>query len=584
MITKKRSLSMKKALKIITPIFLILLVLGSIAWYLLVYDPGFTRDMLLKQARYQEGKGNHAVAAWFYDLAYYQSSQDPAVAIELAEQYKAIGNFTKAEYTLSSAISQGGSAELYVALCKTYVQQDKLLDAVSMLENVSDPQIKTQLEALRPAAPEADYAPGFYTQYISVTVTGDGAAVYANPEGEYPSVAEHRYTDPIPLPAGETAIYAVSVAENGLVSPLTIFGYTVGGVVEPVTFTDAAVEALVRELLNTGDATVLYTNDLWSITQLDIPEDAQSCADLAYMPYLQKLSIHSETMDLAPLGQLPQLISLDLSGCRPDEDTMAAIGAMTALESLNLSDCELSSLTGLEDCTALRVLNLESNTIRNLSVLSDLTNLEELNLAYNAVVSLDALMPLSKLQKLDVSFNSLTSLQTLGSCSSLTALYASDNAITTLAGLERLGNLTELTVSQNQIADVAPLAGLKKLSELIISGNLLTDISALDKLTALTIFHFSDNQVTALPAWSADAALVTVDGANNLVEDLEPLRGMQNLNHVFMDYNKLTDISPLFECPRLVQVNIFGNEVTDVSVLLEMDVVVNYTPNTGTEE
>ena len=75
---------MKKALKIIIPILLALLVLGSIVWYLLVYDRIFTRDMLLTQARNQESKGNHAFAAWLYDKAYYQSSKDPSVAIELA--------------------------------------------------------------------------------------------------------------------------------------------------------------------------------------------------------------------------------------------------------------------------------------------------------------------------------------------------------------------------------------------------------------------------------------------------------------------------------------------------------------------
>ena len=144
---------MKKAMKVILPLLLVVAILGCLIWYLFVYDCTFTRDVLLYQARTFETKGKHDTASWFYDLAYAYANQDEDVAIELANQYKAIGNYTKAEYTLSNAIADGGTAELYVALCKTYVEQDKLLDAVTMLDNISDAKIKAQIDALRPAAP-----------------------------------------------------------------------------------------------------------------------------------------------------------------------------------------------------------------------------------------------------------------------------------------------------------------------------------------------------------------------------------------------------------------------------------------------
>ena len=130
---------MKKFNKILVPILLVLLILGSIVWYLFVYDRNFTRDFLLQQARYNDMYGNSKIASLFYDLAYKFSDKDENVAIELAQQYKADGNYTKAEYTLSNAVFDGGTVELYIALCQTYVEQDKLLDAVTMLDNVTDP-------------------------------------------------------------------------------------------------------------------------------------------------------------------------------------------------------------------------------------------------------------------------------------------------------------------------------------------------------------------------------------------------------------------------------------------------------------
>ena len=153
---------MKKAFKIIVPILLSFVVLGSIAWYLLIYDSSFTQELLLSQARRLEANGKHGAAVWVYDLAYSQSGEDGNVAIELAEQYKSIGNYTKAEFTLSNAIADSGSTELYIALCKTYVEQDKLLDAVRMLDNITDPAIKAELDALRPAAPALEPEPGFF--------------------------------------------------------------------------------------------------------------------------------------------------------------------------------------------------------------------------------------------------------------------------------------------------------------------------------------------------------------------------------------------------------------------------------------
>src|SRR5699024_7773862 len=106
------------------------------------------------------------------------SDHDEGVAIELANQYKKTGNYTKAELTLTRAISSGSTAELYTALCRTFVEQDKLLDAVNLLDNVSDPQVKAELDALRPTAPAADYAGGYYSQYMDIHLTSSAGTIF----------------------------------------------------------------------------------------------------------------------------------------------------------------------------------------------------------------------------------------------------------------------------------------------------------------------------------------------------------------------------------------------------------------------
>ena len=88
---------MKKFIRVLVPLLLAVLIIASIGWYLFTYDRGFTRDFLLTQARYNDLHGNSRLSSWFYDLAYNFSNHDENVAIELANLYKADGNYTKAE-------------------------------------------------------------------------------------------------------------------------------------------------------------------------------------------------------------------------------------------------------------------------------------------------------------------------------------------------------------------------------------------------------------------------------------------------------------------------------------------------------
>lgn len=570
---------MKKLNKILVPILLVLVILGSIIWYLFVYDRDFTRDFLLQQARYHDTYGNARIASLFYDLAYEFSDQDENVAIELAQQYKADGNYTKAEYTLSNAVADGGTVELYIALCQTYAEQDKLLDAVNMLDNVTDPAIREALDELRPAAPTANYEPGFYNQYIQLELQHNGETLYYSDEGEYPSIHGLTYDGPIQMPGGETTIYAVSVAENGLVSPLSVMGYTVSGVIEPAVFMDTAIEASVRELLNADSEDTLYTDDLWNITEFTVPENATILEDLALLPQLQKLTIHNNTIGtLAYLSNLSALSELDLSGSRFPSEDLSVLANLPRLTRLTMENCGLSTIAAMTDIQNLTYLDLSSNTLRNLDALSSMTTLTELDLSHNAVTNLSALSTLGNLEKLDVSFNALTSLAPVATCLKLTWLDAGNNQLATVSGVDNLPELTYLSVEYNSLTDVSPISHCTTLVELSISGNQITDISSLSTLMSLDIFDFSYNAVSALPVWADGCPLRIVDGSYNALESVAPLKGMDKLTYVYMDYNKLTSVDDIAECYCLVQVNVFGNEIKDVSALTDHDIIVNYDP------
>lgn len=570
---------MKNSLKVIVPILLALLIIASMVWYCFVYDRDFTRDMLLNQARHQSTNGNPKIASWFYDLAYEHSGQDENVAIELANQFKAEGNYTKAEYTLSNAIADGGTAELYMALCKTYVEQDKLLDAVNMLDNIGDPGIKAELNEMRPAAPASDPVSGFYSQYISVKLNSDDAVLYYSTDGEYPSTADPVYAEPFTLGGGETTVYAVAVADNGLVSPLSVLGFTVGGVVEEVSFQDSVIESTVRQLIDRDDPEPLFSNELWSIRSFTMPSDAQYVDDLTKLSYMQSLEIEGQTFDsLRFLTSLTELTELKLIDCRIQTEDLTIIASLPNLSRLTLSGCSLSTISGLEKAQNLEYLNLNNNTIRNLEPMAHLMKLREIDLSHNALTGLNVLSTLTNLEKLDVSYNSLTSIAPIATCTKLKWINANHNELPSLGAINNLPALSYLAVNSNALSDVSALAACTTLTELHISNNEIEDITSLSTLTNLEVFDFSNNKVAALPAWPDGSKLRTIDGSHNALKSLDSLVNMNDLTHINMDYNKIKSITALKDCYKLVIINVYGNEIEEVKELTERDIIVNWDP------
>ena len=570
---------MKKIFRILIPLILALAIVFSLVWYIFVYDRSFVRDLLISSARTCANMGYSSASSMFYDMAYNHAGQDENVAIELANQYKEEGNYTKAEFTLSNAIADGGTSELYIALCKTYVEQNKLLDAVTMLDNIADPAIKAELEAQRPVITAIDPTPGFYSQYISVTLEAEGGQIYWSADREYPSISGNVYTEPLALPNGETTIQAVAVADSGLVSPLTMLGYTIGGVIEEVTFADEAIEAQVRTQLNLRADEVIYTDDLWAITSFSVPSNAGTLADLARMNYLTHLECTNVAVDsLQSLSGLTLLQSIDLSGSRLPNGSLSYLSALPDLKTLKLSNCRLSSLSGLEGCPSLTALYLNNNALRNLSPISGITTLKELYLQRNAVVEMDALKSLTDLQRLDVSYNSITTTAPAGNLKNLSWLNISNNRLTTLSGTGKLTNLTYLDVSYNQLKKVDVVAGCVNLTELYMFNNNVSDILALKSLVKLKTLDFSHNKVTTIPSWPLDCALYSINGSHNNIASLTPLKGMKNLAYVYMDYNNITSISPLNNCYNLVRVDVYGNVIKSVESLTKQSVIVNYDP------
>ena len=553
---------MKRALKVIIPLVLVLALLAAGGWYFLFQRPDLTNGVLLQQAEAMVQAGRYDRAITYYSWAWKLEPNRDDIPVDLAETYVANGNFTKAEYTLVKGISANPHlTELYVALCKTYVKQDKLMDAVQMLDRTTDPTVKAELDSLRPAAPSVQPESGYYSEYVDVAVEADAKTIYVTVDGTYPSTESHTYAAPIPLTSGETTVLAVAVDEQGLVSPLVRNGYTIGGVVEEVVLADAEVEQTVRQLLELDPEDALMSDVLWSITHLTLPETVQDLSDLRLFTGLQSLTIQNISgMDFSILNQLPALQELDLSGCTISSNAMESIGSLTELRKLVLNNCSLTDITAFSQLVKLKEIRLAGNLLQDVGVLSLMLELETVELGNNPLSSIAGLSTCANLRYVDITGCSIGSLGALAGKDQLQTLLASANKLKDLEDLANCDALQTLDVSNNEIQSINILALLPNLQHLVAENN----------------------NITSLPYFRQDdCSLILFDIDSNQVEDVSSLSGIDTLNYLHIDYNKVKDLTPLADNRNLVQVNAWDNPITEESVdaLAESSIILNYNPN-----
>ena len=220
-----------KIIRILLIILVVVLILGALSWYFTSQNPDAITNTLAWWANRAAENENWNQAIRLYSMARTVTPQQPWLALKLAGVYESSGNYTKTEYTLTQAIADmPDETELYCELCRVYVRQDKLMDAVALLSGISSTTVRERMAQLRPAPPVITPESGSYDTYISVTVSGLGD-VYVSTTGEYPSVASGPCTEPVRLGEGNITITALSVASNGMVSDVAAAVYAVGSVI-----------------------------------------------------------------------------------------------------------------------------------------------------------------------------------------------------------------------------------------------------------------------------------------------------------------------------------------------------------------
>jgi Leucine-rich repeat (LRR) protein len=245
------------------------------------------------------------------------------------------------------------------------------------------------------------------------------------------------------------------------------------------------------------------------------------------------------------------------AGIDKNKDGELSYAECAAIKELDISQKDITDLTGIEAFINLDTLNCSFNQLISLDV-SNNTALTDLYCDGNQLTSLDvsnntALTTLgcsgNQLTSLDVSNN--TALIDL-SCSNnqLTSLDVSSN--TALTGLYCYGNqLTSLDVSNNTA-----------LTALSCGGNQLTSLD-ISGCTAFTELNCYGNQLTSLDV-SNNSALTVLSCGGNQLTSLD-VSGCISLHLLDCGSNQLTNLD-VSDCGALYWLNCGSNQLTSLNI------------------
>ena len=248
----------------------------------------------------------------------------------------------------------------------------------------------------------------------------------------------------------------------------------------------------------------------------------------------------------------------------------------TTIETLNLTNCNLSSITTkignipnlhtiqlssniittlpaeIGHLTNLKILDLSYNKLSTLPVeIGNLLNLQELSLMGNQISTIpSAIFNLTSLQYLCISNNTIETIPSdIGNLINITNLHLTDNKITTLpAEIGNLKNLQYFHISNNNIETIPPeIENMRNIYLLYLSYNNLTTIPVeIGNINSLTALYLSHNNLETIPSDIGNLHnLQQLDlSHNNLNTIPAEIGNLQNLRTIIFSENPIEYIPP----------------------------------------
>ncbi|MDI6022515.1 Calx-beta domain-containing protein [Leucobacter sp. UT-8R-CII-1-4] len=308
---------------------------------------------------------------------------------------------------------------------------------------------------------------------------------------------------------------------------------------DPVRFADNQLLACVNEKLGGGrgpsdpvtfDAlnTIfgLSCGSQFSVSSLDGIEHAQKISNLFFAGGKHDFS---QSGSLAAAAKMPKLNSLTLTDAQVSNASFADIGTIEGLTTLSVTGNQnLTDITPLSSLEKLSKLDLSKNAqLADLSPLSGSTKLRDFTASQNPLlVDLSPLRTLKTLTSISVYKTAVESLEPLSELTEITNLSAGYTNVATLAPLVNLTKMRNLSIEYAKLDSLAGIENMSDLRTLEIHHNsgIGDNLGALGNKTELTRLHMDAIGATSLEPLFGLTGLVSLQAMGNAISSLVGLQ------------------------------------------------------------
>lgn len=249
---------------------------------------------------------------------------------------------------------------------------------------------------------------------------------------------------------------------------------------------------------------------------------------------------------------------------------------------LDLSNSQITNLTGIQQFSNLTNLNLSRNTITDLSPIANLNQLQILNISGNRISSAIPLANKVELIELNVSNTGMSDLTFASNLTNLQILDASNNTISDLSTIENLSKITKLNVSNNKnLVTLQFIIKHYNLVELDVSNSGITNLEGIESLRNLESLNVGNLSVNSLTPIVEKEKPV---GSTQYVAKLEKLKKLdirytkaitfgslsilQNLEELYMQGNEISSLTGIVDLEKLQYMNLEDNKISNINTLV----------------
>lgn len=176
--------------------------------------------------------------------------------------------------------------------------------------------------------------------------------------------------------------------------------------------------------------------------------------ELSQLSKLRRLNLsYNSDLNIEDISYFDQLTFLNLSNCGISD--LSPVSALTQITNLDLSSNNISDagLSALGDLTQVIHLNLSAQTPALVSIenIAGFTNLKTLDVSNNRITAVNTIAQFSELEELNGSNNRISTLMPLQNTTQLKKVYLQANDFSFAQYLSKNAGLTDLDLSSNSI-------------------------------------------------------------------------------------------------------------------------------------